>query len=251
MFPLGNLVAHGFGGDHPHGMTFWADERPPRAAILGLSNSGGVMPFWTDQAYVKAAADVLRGGSISGFAGPTSMVRPLMAALDLLGHAASLDADEPQFLLDLEDLHLPEGPSTLASISVDRETAISWRHAYNNELHLPTDDQSAAAASVDRWIAADSHRFLMIDGRPAAMTGFNAQLPDIVQIGGVYTPLETRGRGLARRAVALHLDEAREGGARQATLFAASDAAVACYTPLGFQRIGEFALVFFDDEVAL
>ena len=48
--------------------------------------------------------------------------------------------------------------------------------------------------------------------------------------------------GLAGRAVALHLAEARDGGVAKATQFAASEAAARAYMRLGFHRTGSFAL---------
>jgi predicted GNAT family acetyltransferase len=74
------------------------------------------------------------------------------------------------------------------------------------------------------------------------MTGFNATLPEIVQIGGVYTPADLRGRGYARRAVALHLAEARGKGTARAVLFAANDAAARAYRAIGFQPAVPFTL---------
>ena len=248
MFILSNLRAQGFGGDHPHEMRVWGDATAP-SAVLGLTNAGMVLPFLPYAQHVSSAADVLRGRSLLGFAGPTSMVRPLLAVLGLDTAQTSLSVDEPQFLLDLADMTVPDGPGTLAPLTADPETAARWRQAYNEELHVGHPGLEAARADVDRYIAADSHRFLMIDGAPSAMTGFNATLPEIVQIGGVYTPPETRGRSLARRAVALHLVEAQGRGVTQATLAAASDAAVACYRPLGFGRVGEFTLLFFAESV--
>ena len=144
---------------------------------------------------------------------------------------------------------MPDRPGTLSPLTVDVATAVAWRQAYDAELHLGASSVEDAEAQVQRWIAEDTHRFLMIDGTPAAMTGFNAVLPDIVQVGGVYTPPSARNRGLARHAVALHLAEARDAGVSRATLFAATNAAVACYRPLGFERIGDFALVLFDGKV--
>ena len=78
------------------------------------------------------------------------------------------------------------------------------------------------------------------------MTGFNAVLPEHVQVGGVYTPPEGRNRGYARRAVAIHLAEARASGVRHAVLFAASAAAARAYEAIGFQRDGSFALALYD-----
>lgn len=248
MFILSNLRAQGFGGTHPHGMRVWADAVTP-TALLGLTNAGVALPFLPNPSDVRPAAQILRGHPLTGLAGPAQMVRPLLDALDLVDAPPGLNVDEPQFLLDLGRMTVTDAPGTLAPLSVDPQTAIDWRLAYNRELRVGDPSPEGAAKDVAAYIAADSHRFLMIDGTPVAMTGFNATLPEIVQIGGVYTPPEARARGLARRAVALHLAEARTKGVTQATLFAASDAAVACYRPLGFERIGTFSLVFFDGKV--
>ncbi|MEM7641203.1 MAG: GNAT family N-acetyltransferase [Pseudomonadota bacterium] len=249
MFPLDNIARYGLAGDHPRSMLFWLDDPATPNTVLGLSREGMVMPFARDDIDAQACRAVLRDRPLIGFIGAAAPVRAIMAAAGLLGRSKGLDKDEPQFRLDLEALKLPHGSGTLASISDHAELVIRWRVAYDTELKVRIDDWERAKQDVARWIDADSHRLLMIDGQPAALTGFNARLPEIVQIGGVYTPPEGRGQGLARRAVALHLAEARAQGVRQATLFAASDAAVACYTALGFQRIGDFALVLFNGEV--
>jgi predicted GNAT family acetyltransferase len=66
------------------------------------------------------------------------------------------------------------------------------------------------------------------------MTGFNAQTADIVQIGGVYTPPPLRSRGHARRAVALHLAEARDRGVRAPRSLRSGAAAARAYEAIGF-----------------
>ena len=88
----------------------------------------------------------------------------------------------------------------------------------------------------------------MLDRQPVAMTGFNARLPEIVQVGAVYTPPLLRNKGYARLAVALHLAEARETGTRHAVLFAASDAAARAYQAIGFLPTFAFALVLFSSS---
>jgi predicted GNAT family acetyltransferase len=104
--------------------------------------------------------------------------------------------------------------------------------------------EARAKAEVDiaSYMAQDSHRLLLHEGRPVALTGFNATLPGMVQIGGVYTPAPLRGRGYARRAVALHLAEAHAKGATRAVLFAASDAAARAYQAIGFRGAQDFTL---------
>jgi ribosomal protein S18 acetylase RimI-like enzyme len=167
-----------------------------------------------------------------------------MRAAGLDRAATTLDADEPQFLLELDALRVPEGATWLGPL--DPARAADWRAAYERELGFGKADPEEAARQVADWIAAGSHRMLWDGAEPVAMTGFNAALPDIVQVGGVYVPPALRGRGHARRAVGLHLAEARARGGRRATLFAASTEAVACYRPLGFERVGTFALILFD-----
>ncbi len=248
MFPLGNLAAHGMSGTgHRNATTYWVDDTADPSAVLGLTQSGGAMVYGPDTFDPGAMAAILKGRALTGINGAAGPVRAVMAAAGLTGAPAILDADEPQFLLDLAELDVPAGPGHLVPVSDQLETAIGWRMAYEDELHPPA--RPISAEDPPEWATNGTYRMLVDRGTPLAMTGLNARLPDIVQIGGVYTPPASRGRGLARRVVALHLAEARAQGVRQATLFAASDAAVACYTPLGFQRIGDFALVLFDGEV--
>ncbi|MEM9797528.1 MAG: GNAT family N-acetyltransferase [Pseudomonadota bacterium] len=256
MFPLDNLARYGLGGEADRSMSLWADRAADPTTILGLTREGMVMPFAPGGIDAATCAPCLRGREIMGFIGAAPPVRAIMSATGLVGRAEGLgaeglDKDEPQFLLDLERLTVPGGSGDLVSLAPYRDIAVDWRLAYDTELKVRLNDRDRAAADVARWIARDSHRVLVIDGMPVAMTGFNASLPDIVQVGGVYTPPERRNRGHARRAVALHLAEARAKGVRRATLFAASETAVACYRPLGFARIGDFAIVLLGESVTL
>jgi predicted GNAT family acetyltransferase len=73
----------------------------------------------------------------------------------------------------------------------------------------------------------------------------NAVLPDAVQIGGVYTPPELRGRGHARAVVATSLTDARAAGATRAILFTPRPDAAAAYRAVGFAPVGHYAVVLF------
>ncbi len=242
MFPLMNLRTHGLGSDAPNGTAFWLDDR----GVLGLTNSGMLLPQregpWDG---VRAH---LAGRRIEGAIGPAGQVRPLLAALGLADAPMRRNADEPHLALDLADLAVPPGGTRLVPVDHDPATARAWRAAFHREvLGTPEAETTAAAArEVEAWCARGSHRLLLEGDRPVAMTGFNAELPGIVQIGGVYTPPDRRGQGLARRAVALHLGEARARGATRAVLFAASDAARRAYLGIGFRQIGQFAFILLD-----
>jgi len=68
-------------------------------------------------------------------------------------------------------------------------------------------------------------------------------LPDIVQLGGIYTPPEQRGRGYAKVSVAGSLLVAAQRGATRAVLFTKNPSAVRSYEAVGFRRIGDYGLV--------
>jgi predicted GNAT family acetyltransferase len=88
------------------------------------------------------------------------------------------------------------------------------------------------------WVLEHNHK-------PVACTAFNSTTKEAVQIGGVWTPLELRGRGYARCAVAASLLDARAEGARQAILFTGINnvAAQKAYLALGFEHVGDYRIL--------
>lgn len=248
MFPLSNLVAHGMTGDHPHTMRFWVARSAGQiAGVLGLTRAGMVLPALPPE-QAAAAAAALSGLPVAGIVGPADQARALERATGLDSAPKSLSCDEPHFRLDLADLILPEGPGTLRAMDeAPRPVIEDWMTDYHlSALGTPADQVAGRVRDwYDTAVSAASHPVLMQGDAPLAMTGFNAQLPGIVQIGGVYTPPPLRGRGHARRAVALHLAQAKAKGVRQATLFSASAAAARAYQAIGFHKIGLWSLILF------
>ena len=245
MFPLSNLDRFGLDGDHGYAPRMWVAEKDGLVTdVLTIGKSGVILPALPGGDWA-AAAGCLKGREISGCIGPTDQVRPLLAELGLAGHPTSLNRDEPHFALDLDALRIPGGPGMLHPLdAADRDEMIRWRAAYEVEV-LGADPRTGldtARSDYEAYLEADSHRVLIDGDRPLATTGFNATAGQAVQIGGVFTPPPLRGRGHARRAVALHLAEARDKGARRAILFSASPAAEAAYRAIGFQRIGDWTL---------
>lgn len=90
----------------------------------------------------------------------------------------------------------------------------------------------------DTWLLED-------DGRPVAVTSFNAALAEVVQVGGVWTPPDRRGRGYGRAVVAASLLDARAEGVGRTVLFTgeANEPAIRAYLALGFQRVGDYRVV--------
>lgn len=248
MFPLTNLRSHGlssggFPGSHPHATRFW---RVGDRSVVALTRGGMILALLDPGCDLSRLPAVLTGQTVQGAAGPAASIRPVISALGLVGTPARLDEDEPGFALDLERLQMPHlsHVSLVPASAVPRDLLASWRAAATVETQGMPQAQANehATQDVEGWLDRDSHRVLLQDGRPVALTGFNATLPEIVQVGGVYTPPQLRNRGHARTAVALHLAEARDRGCARAVLFAATPAAVRAYLALGFLPAASFAL---------
>ncbi len=246
MFPWSNLIRYGMGGEHLRSMTFWVNDGPV-TDLFGISREGMVMAYCPNMA--RAVKPLTAGRSVLGLLGVTESIAPIRAALGL--GPAGLDCSEPHFDLALSDLLIPPHDGlTLRSLqSTPRETLVEWRAAFSvDALAMPGADAAAKAQTdIDRYIADDSHRVLYDGDTPVALTGFNATAPGIVQVGGVYTPPALRNRGFGRLAVALHLDEARKAGTTHATLFAANAAAARAYRGIGFEEIGRFSIVIYEE----
>lgn len=250
MFPLSNLAHHGMNGGHPHAVTFWITRKADRITdVLTQTEAGNVIPVLPSQDYTAAAA-ALDGRAVAGIIGSTHWARGLEAACHLTAAASTLNRDEPHYLLNLADLHTPEGPGALVPLSDVAPPIIkAWMAEYEVEaLHTPPADAPAKVdQSYARLIAAGSHKALVDGTTPLAMTGLNARLPHIVQVGGVYTPIGLRGQRHARRAVALHLAEAKAQGVTRATLFSANPSASRAYQAIGFRQTGLWTLLLYRD----
>lgn len=258
MFPLGNLQDYGLSGPEntaPRAMSFHAlREDGAIVAALGQSVEGALFPIFGETPPERCTAflPVIRT-PLFGAMGPQNQVRPL---LDQQGFDAprKLDTDEPQLDLDLADVAVSqERAFRLTPITAGLQcVAADWRAQYEIALmNTPPDKaQVTAKQQISRYVARDTHRILLKNGRPVSMTGFNARYNGHVQIGGVFTPPDLRGHGYAGIAISLHLAEARRKGATHATLFAASDSAARVYRRIGFADCGRYSLVLFNSQKA-
>lgn len=251
MFPLYNLTKYGMNGGHPLSVKVWVNTQDKRVTdALTFSEEGMVFPCCPNADWT-AAASVLRGREVKGFLGDGDQVTALRREMGMT-QKAGLDEVEPSFLLNLMDLIVPDtdGLRLCPLEAAPKDLLITWRAAYAVETLNAHPDKAhvRAAADIEKYLESDSHRVLMRGDTPVAMTGFNATLPEIVQVGGVYTPPELRSNGYARKALALHLTEAAIDGVTQAVLSAAGPAAARAYDALGFVRTGSFAFVVFKDR---
>lgn len=255
MFLLDNLQKYGLGSDAPYGMQIWCLN--DREGIFAITNSGSVMM----QAPTAGGADwralgpLIAGREIAFVLGDAPQSRAFMAAVGLSQQPTTRDADEPGFQLDLADLVLDQRPGEALRPFADipYEELLEWGTAYNVEVTGKDPEVARELTQMNTaiYLERDSHRLLYEGARPVSRTGINAQVGDVVQIGGVYTPPELRGQGYARRAVAYHMDELRQKGVRKAVLFAASDKAAKAYRAIGFEPAGSFTLVVYEPPVKL
>nr|WP_247744205.1 GNAT family N-acetyltransferase [Ruegeria sp. R14_0] len=250
MFPLANLRDFGLRGPDPRAVNFWTLGDGLRG-VFGITNEGMVLPQCPQcsDEELGAAIRLIRGRKLFGMAAEASQGRRIMRLAGWEVRPATLNSDEPGFTLNLDQMVVPDttGADLVPLGDLDRAITEGWRQSYLVEA-MDFDAERAqrqAKKDIAAYIQRKSHRALLMDGQPVAMTGFNARLPEVVQIGGVYTPPDLRGRGYARLAVALHLREAQSKGATRAILFAASDAAARAYIGIGFQPAGHYSLILF------
>lgn len=253
MFLRSNLRAFGpCGGKSPHATRMWFQSLPDGAlaGVLGISTAGFVLVQLPGGAGRAELRRVLQGAQIKGILGASDQARAVQQALALGTAPAKLDDDEPLYSLDLDHLWVPPGETTLRrALPADRALMINWREEYLVEtIHFSPEEAIATAPGDIDGMMERGALMLLEDARgvPCAMTSFNAILPDMVQVGNVFTPDEKRGQGHARRAVALHLERARTTGVERAMLFASGPAASRAYEAIGFDRIGRFTLLIFE-----
>jgi len=191
--------------------------------------------------------------TVTGFSGPWSQVVAAREALGLGAAPTTKDSRDELYVLDLTRLVVPP---ELASGKVrcrhptesELERLVDWRVRFAVEALGATDGPDLHQASTDdvRLQHDRGTDWLLLAGAtPVSYSVFNAMLPDIVQIGGVWTAPEYRGRGYARSVVAGSLLSARKQGIERAVLFAdpANEAARRAYLFLGFRVTGDYGLV--------
>lgn len=248
MFLRSNLRQYGLENrELPRATAYWLAEGSGLDAVFGLSNAGYVMmqaPDAAPELYAAFAAEIA-GREVHGLTGVPEQVAAVKRALGIEARAYAMDRPEPLYRLGLDALRLPTGPGTIRAPGPgDRDVIFGWTRAYSAELHMSAPERldEEARGRTDRALAGGDVRILEVGGTPVAMAAINARLPDMVQIGGVFTPPELRGRGYARRVVALHMEEVRASGVTTAILFASGPAASRAYEAIGFERIGAYAL---------
>ncbi len=233
------------------------------AAFAGGDMVGVVAHYWLGNLifqappeHVGALAEAAVKAAVrpaGGLLGPAEQVARAVEVLRVSDDEIQLDEVEGLYSLPLDELVVPGVLAAgrlrgrrIEHADLDRVTA--WRVAYSLETLQAEDTpelrescRHAMESSCDRgdtWVLEDT-------GEVVASTSFNATTEEAVQVGGVWTPPEARGRGYGRTVVAASLLAARDESVAKAILFTGDEnlPAIKAYLALGFRRIGDYRLV--------
>ena len=226
-------------------------------AVAAHCQNGSLLlqaPFAAER--VAAAAVGASGRRVRWLLGPAAHVEAVRRSPLLAARIPVKASREELMRLDLEHLTVPP-PLGAGEVRCRRGAAgdydrlTQWRVAYEVEAF-----GRAATAALERESRSEMVRrcesralFVLESARePVAMCAFNARLPDTVQLGSVFTPRPLRARGFGRAVAAGALLAAREEGATSAILFTGVENAPAlrAYRSLGFERVGDYALVLYE-----
>lgn len=230
--------------------------------VLAHCWNGNVLVQAPEATALAALTDTLAAAATRPVAGVLGDDDQVQAVLDIVGAAegdCALHAREGLYALGLDELRMPrirraEALDIIVAREAGRDVLSDWIRAFEIEALGKTPGpalESVVADRVDAFMGLDSLWVLTDGGRPVCLSGFNATLPEIVQIGPVWTPPEHRNRGYARHLLAATLDKARGEGVRRAILFTQSPAGAKAYKAVGFRRIGVYRIALFRDPVPM
>ncbi len=255
---VANLAADGF-----------AYEGKPYQGIYvgafdGDTLAGVAAHYWNDNLIFQAPRYAAELGAAAlhetarpcaGLVGPWDQISAARAALGFAERPTRFNSKEILYGVELARLRTPEGlvsgkvhcrrarPEDLVVL-----TQFAAAETTENFGDPDTPERDAKLRDgLERDMAEGMLFVLEADGSVAAKSSFHGIANSAVQIGGVYTPPELRGRGYARSVVAGSLMMARDAGETKAFLFTGETNAAAqrAYEALGFRPIGDYGIILF------
>ncbi|PKR56795.1 GNAT family N-acetyltransferase [Thalassospira lohafexi] len=241
---------------HPLSGTYFGEvsEAGHVSAIVSQFGNGNVFVQAGEKATIPHALTKAFRSEIphpvAGIFGDADQAADMIDQLGLGDANFAINASDVLYALDLADLIVPvnvraDGFQMVDAEKLDRSTLLRWLRAYEIEALGAQDTPLLDSKIASRLVHALDARTmwgLIVDGKPVSLSGFNAQLPEMVQVGPVWTPVEQRSNGYARILVAKTLLAARSNGVKHAILSTDSEAAAKAYEALGFAKIGRYRL---------
>lgn len=220
--------------------------------LVGVAcHTGNGMLLGHGSGLVKATRAALKSTAapIRGITADFEAASAILDSLDLTNAQVQHDSREVLYELALANLVAPsilQSATCRAPRPDELDLLAEWREAY--ALETMGTVWGSPRDAMQRYMERDASRVLELDGQLVAYCHLNAQLIDMVQVGGVWTPPALRGRGYGRAVVAGTLQEASGRGVKTGILFTAASnrAARRAYEAIGFTSIGVTRLVIFD-----
>ncbi|MFQ3231373.1 GNAT family N-acetyltransferase [Reinekea sp.] len=232
-------------------------------AFEGSALVGVLVHYWNGNIMAQGEASAVENlwqtfrtelTSVKGFVGRDDLCLALRRNFDSEPGEKSYSVASQEMLYELE-LNTLNKPELLVGKNIDCKIAteadlvflIPWRVAYNiealGEVQSPTLLANVTNSLIQN-IKEGTTYVLWSGDTPLATTNFNAKTNPYVQVGGVWTPVELRGKGYARAVVAASLLDAVDKGFSHSILFTdtANIAAQKAYESIGYRHCGEFGL---------
>ena len=244
-----------------HGDYFGAFDDAGRAVgVLAHYWNGNIMMQAQETTILLELAQTFQSHvnrPIAGVLGDEAQAAIIMDELSLTDEVCSINVADGLYSLELADLCMPthrdfDKVSMVTAGEVDRGTIVRWIKDFEIEALGKVDSDELTTHVENRTnhiMTGEDHWILLRDSEPVSLSGFNARLPDMVQIAPVWTPPEHRNRGYARTLVAMTLQKAKQCGVKKSILFTDNPAAAKAYEAVGFQQIGLFRLALLNNPV--
>ncbi|TCT42113.1 putative GNAT family acetyltransferase [Martelella mediterranea] len=263
MFLLSNLAADGIENPHlRYGGDYWGafDEAHDLIGVAAHYSNGNVIVQLPEPSGRQAVLTALRQHMtrpVAGVIGPDAEVVDALRVLDPGPIGFAINRGETLFSLSVGRLAMPAPRPEHVSVThwsnVDQELLHAWLLVYRREAmgQKPTSALEKAVAAEVRDPDALERFVLLVNDVPVALAGFNARLPEMLQLGSVFTPPEHRSRGYARYLIGQMLHTSFGQGVKKVILFTNDLAAERAYRSLGFAPIGDYRLAIFNEPTSL
>jgi uncharacterized protein len=178
---------------------------------------------------------------IKGVIAPSLQCNKLKEHLKVKDENINFQCVDVVLALNLKDIKIPMPlQSGEYSLRYPQENELNklakWRVAYEKESFDAVTSYESAFQEISSEHQNDELFVLEHECQIVSMAAYNAKLPDIVQIGGVYTPPSLRRRQYARSAVAGALLKAYGNGIQNSVLFSNNVFAIKSYESLGYKK---------------
>lgn len=259
MFMRANAAANGLDNT---GKKYQADyfglfDGDALTGVIALNWNQNIMMQCRDDGDVefllRAALEQAPDFQCKGVLAPDPQAQRILQLIKPDADNIQMSETEITYHLKLDQMVLPEklesGKWECRQIEAkDIPVLAEWGVAYEAEAlgRAPgKDDLENERRELKERLGQNIMYVLLDGGKLVAKAAFNARMKTIVQVGGVYTPPELRGRGYGGAVVAGELRLARQAGVVDGLLFTKNPAAIKAYEKLGFVRRDDYHLSLF------